>query len=89
MALARAELAAGRAAQAETTVDKASRLAQADAKAPPSLLADIAITRAEISRARSRPGANALATRGLALCDHDACGIARYGLHHRAAQLER
>jgi hypothetical protein len=82
VALARAEHAAGRTAQANATLAKAERLIVAYKDASPGLRADAAMTRAEL--ARSHPAAD----KALAFCADDACGVPVYDLRRRAAAIK-
>jgi tetratricopeptide (TPR) repeat protein/predicted Ser/Thr protein kinase len=84
IALSRAELAAGRTAQAAATLERAGRLVAADRDATPAIRAAILLGKAEITR--SRAGAAA----ALAICDAEPgeCGLALYGFQRRAARLQ-
>ncbi|HUQ02152.1 MAG TPA: serine/threonine-protein kinase [Kofleriaceae bacterium] len=82
VALARAEHAAGRKAQALATLAKAERLVAAYKDASASLRADTEVTRAELER--SRP----LADQALRHCADESCGSAQWDLQRRAAAIK-
>jgi tetratricopeptide (TPR) repeat protein len=81
IALARAEHAAGRTAQAKATLARAERMVAAYKDASPSLRADTEMTRAELERARAR------ADQALVHCADESCGSAQWDLMRRAAAI--